>query len=125
MLVIDDDEAIRAFVSHALQDEGYVVFATASAGAALDFLWQCWDDQPDAILLDVYLPGINGQTFAEAYHLLPVPHAPIVLMTAAQDAGEYADQIHAEGVLTKPFELHDLLARLYHTTARPSGRAVA
>jgi CheY-like chemotaxis protein len=52
---------------------------------------------------------MDGWTFAHAYRQRPGPHAPIVVLTAARDAANWAAQIDTQGVLAKPFELDQLL----------------
>ena len=76
---------------------------------------------------------MGGQGFAELYRLLPVPQAPIILISASPSAPKVARQIQAQDVLSKPFDLEDLLSRLQRVTsgpdplsppgARPSGRS--
>jgi CheY-like chemotaxis protein len=113
VLVIDDDDRIRELVCEALRDEGYVVETACNGAEALDLLFACWDAQPDVILLDMRMPSLDGWKFVEAYRMLPVPQAPIVVMTAARRAEDSAAQVQADGVLPKPFDLGDLLERVY------------
>jgi CheY-like chemotaxis protein len=111
--VIDDDERVVSFVAEALKDEGYEVWAAGNGAAALDLLWQSWERQPDVILLDLRMPSVDGRQFVEAYRVLPVRQAPIVVMTAARRAEDRAAEVHAAAVLPKPFELGDLLEQVY------------
>lgn len=53
--------------------------------------------------------GVDGWRFAGAYRAEPPPHAPILVLTAARDAAQYAAEIRAEAFLAKPFELSELL----------------
>ena len=76
VLVVDDDAAVLDLLQEALRDEGYSVIAADNAGDALDTLMSLWDRQPDAILLDIQMPTVGGQGFAELYRLLPVPPGP-------------------------------------------------
>lgn len=64
---------------------------------------------PAVILLDMRMPVMDGWTFARHYRDAYQPGAPIVVCTAARDAGERAAQIGADGTLPKPFRLDDLL----------------
>ena len=64
---------------------------------------------PAVILLDMRMPVMDGWTFARQYRAAYQPTAPIVVCTAARDAGERAAQIGADGTLPKPFRLNDLL----------------
>ena len=115
ILVVDDDTSIRSFVEMALDGEGYAV-ATATNGAqALAVTGQL---QPDLILLDMRMPIMDGWTFARAYRDKPGPHAPIVVITAATDAGERAREIQADGYLGKPFDLDELLGLVSRYTSK-------
>lgn len=120
VLVIDDDEQIRSLVSALLKDEGFSVEAAADGASALERLATL---QPELILLDMLMPGMNGIEFIRRYRDRPGPHAPIVLFTAAQ-GGLIADQGHIEvsATLAKPFDLDDLL-RLVDRYARRRRRA--
>lgn len=107
VLVVDDDESIREFISVALMDEGYAVQTAADGAEALVSIKQ---ERPGVILLDMRMPIMDGWEFSRVYRTTPAPHAPIIVVTAARDAAERASQIHADGYLSKPFELDDLLA---------------
>jgi CheY-like chemotaxis protein len=106
ILIVDDDESIRSFVELALDAEGYEVSTAPNGAVALDVAGR---QQPDLILLDMRMPVMDGWAFARAYRSQPGPHAPIVVITAARDAGERAAEVHAEDFLGKPFDLNDLL----------------
>jgi two-component system, chemotaxis family, chemotaxis protein CheY len=112
ILVIDDDLAIRDTVSEILVFEGYHVVTAANGADGLRFAEQSW---PALILLDMRMPIMDGWAFTHALRARGAT-PPIVVMTAAQDARRWAQEIGATGYLAKPFELHDLLdvvARLY------------
>jgi CheY-like chemotaxis protein len=117
LLIVDDDETIRDFLSMALSDEGYQVLTAANGRAALEVVART---APRLILLDMRMPIMDGWEFARAYRELPGPHAPIVVITAARDAGDRAAQIEADDYLAKPFDLDDLLATVSRHTRRPS-----
>ena len=68
------------------------------------------------ILLDLGLPMVDGRTFAESYRLLPIRHAPIVLMSGSSNAQEVAREIDAKDVLQKPFHLDELLVCIHRAT---------
>lgn len=120
--VIDDDDAIRTVIVDALREEGYEVECATNGAEAMAYLQQCGERQPDLILLDLFMPLQHGRDFATQYRQLAVPHAPIVAITAARDAGERAAQLEADGLVTKPFAIGDLLrevGRHVHATAPP------
>jgi CheY-like chemotaxis protein len=117
VLVVDDDEFIRSCVVDILRDEGYDVFDAPHGAAALALIDE---SPPDVILLDMRMPVLDGWGFARAYRDRPGPHAPIVVMTAAQDAAQRAAQVNSASFIAKPFqidELIDCVAR--YTSATP------
>lgn len=116
VLVVDDDEAIRQYIEWALSDEGYDVLAASDGAVALDVLMR---QSPDLILLDMRMPVMDGWAFASAYHALPPPHAPIVVITAARTEQNPAAEIGAAGSLAKPFDVEELLSVAECYTASP------
>lgn len=106
VLVVDDDEAIREFVSVALHEEGYRVVLAPDGLTALHLLR---DDPPGLILLDLWMPELDGKGFLAAYHCLPAPRAPVVIFAASAELE--ADPLPADvaGYLPKPVELVELL----------------
>jgi two-component system, chemotaxis family, chemotaxis protein CheY len=119
ILIVDDDEAIREFIIMALGDEGYEVREAAHGAAALDLVER---ETPAVILLDMRMPVMDGWAFSRAYRRGRPPHAPIVVLTAARDAAQYAGEIAADAFLAKPFDLKELIqvvGRLAEDTAGP------
>jgi two-component system chemotaxis response regulator CheY len=109
ILVVDDDPTIRTLVVEALSDDGYAV-VEASDGA--EGLQLCSSADPCLILLDMRMPVMDGWAFARAYREQFAVRVPIVVMTAARDARTWADQIGADDVLPKPFDLTELSAAI-------------
>ena len=107
VLVVDDDPGIRGVLADVLEDEG---LAVAEAGNGEEALELAAAHTPALILLDMRMPVMNGWQFASAYRATPGPHAPIVVMTAAQDAKRWCEEIRGDGYLAKPFDF-DLLVR--------------
>jgi len=108
ILIVDDDAAIRASISEILELEGYPVITAADGAAALR---QIEHALPALMLLDMRMPGLNGWDVASALQQRGIV-VPILVMTAAQDARRWAEQIGAGGYLAKPFDLDDLLAAI-------------
>lgn len=106
ILIVEDDLSIADFVEMALTDEGYQVVHMADGAAALAETIRI---RPALILLDMRMPVMDGPQFAAVYRQSPPPHAPIVVLTASRDAATAAEEIAANGVLAKPFDLNDLL----------------
>lgn len=106
VLVVDDDAAIRQFIQMALEGSGYEVTTAEDGQEALASVRSA---PPRVILLDMRMPVMDGWAFTRAYRETPPPHAPIVVLTAARDAGEYASDVDADAFLAKPFNLRELL----------------
>jgi len=106
VLVVDDDTSILDTVSAILSAEGYDVVSAASGQEALDALAR---KRPVVILLDMRMPVMDGWAVARALRSRGIS-VPIVVMTAAESAKRWADEVGAEGYLAKPFGLDDLLA---------------
>lgn len=105
VLVVDDDPTILSTVQDILEMEGYPVVAAADGAEALR---RAGEVRPSLVLLDMRMPGITGWEVARELRERGIA-VPILVMTAAQDARLWADQIGAAGVLAKPFDLDDLL----------------
>jgi CheY-like chemotaxis protein len=105
VLVVDDDPVVAATVAEVLTDEGYAV-ETARDGA--DALTHLATKLPQVVLLDLWMPGLDGWAVAAVVHERGLP-VRLILMTAAQDAGRWARDLPADGVVPKPFALHQLL----------------
>jgi CheY-like chemotaxis protein len=107
VLVVEDQPDIRDFVALVLHNEGYCVTTADNGAVALEKVAR---KPVDVVLLDMRMPVMDGWAFARAYRERPGPHAPIVVLTAANDAASRAAQIQADAYLGKPFELDDLLS---------------
>jgi len=106
ILVIDDDPAILATVADILKDEGYVVRTAANGMEGLAAIEQ---RRPALVLLDMRMPVLDGWGFVRALRERGL-ELPLVVMTAAQDARRWAQEVGAPGFLAKPFDLVELLA---------------
>ena len=113
VLVVEDDGELRDLVTLALLDEGYEVVSATDGAEALERVHVY---RPDVILLDLHMPVMDGPTFAERYHALPGPHAPIVVFTAGGQAHRWAERIRAAAYVNKPADLW-ALAGLLRTCA--------
>lgn len=105
ILIIDDDLAILQTVSDILEFEGYPVVRATNGAEGLDMLDQV---QPSLILLDMRMPVLDGWGFARTLQSRGI-HLPILVMTAAQDARRWAQEIGADAYIAKPFDMIDLL----------------
>ena len=107
VLVVDDEPTIRELIADALREFGYQIETAPNGAEALEIMHR-W--LPDAIVLDLMMPRLNGDAFAELVRLNPAFAAvPVLLVTAAYGAQESAARIGARACLTKPFELDRLV----------------
>ncbi len=109
VLVVDDDPAIRDFVSIALEDEGYRVETAPNGQEALDKVRR---DPPDAILLDIMMPTLDGWEFLAHWRMLSARCQAPVLVMSAVGGRCLARQLGARDFLAKPFDLDTLLGRV-------------
>lgn len=107
VLVVDDEEDIREFVSQLLEEEGYEVETAADGYKALSIVQKGY--QPDLIFLDMRMPIMDGPTFVETYRNLPGVHAPIVVLSATANVPNLINKVKPAACLTKPFDLTQLL----------------
>jgi CheY-like chemotaxis protein len=116
VLVIEDDRDVRDVVEMALVDAGYDVLVAEHGAEGLHLL--LLHDRVGVVLLDMRMPVMNGWQFSAALRGDPqMAHIPIVVVTAAADAKVWAQQIGAQGYLSKPFTiqaLRDEVARFLH-----------
>lgn len=105
VLVVDDDPSILETVTEALELEGYPV-TTAANG--LEGLRAVESGFASVVLLDMRMPVMDGWGFARELKERGV-HLPIIVMTAAQNARGWAEEIGADAYLAKPFDLLELL----------------
>lgn len=115
ILIVDDDSAILETVAEILSDEGYTVVTARNGVEGLAAIER---DVPALVLLDRWMPLLDGQGFWEALRRRGVD-VPVIAMTAAQDAERWAHELQAVGVLPKPFKLPLLLSlvdRVLRTT---------
>ena len=106
VLVVDDDVELLGMVQMLLDEAGYRVITAIDGQDGLEKVAQ---EMPAVILLDMKMPGTNGWQFAREFRARYDRQAPIVVLTAAEDARKRAEEIGAEGYLGKPFEIDMLL----------------
>jgi CheY-like chemotaxis protein len=106
VLVVDDDEDLRAMVGSVLEDAGHGVRLAADGIEALE---QLGSSLPDLILLDMRMPRMDGWEFGRRVRDMHGRRIPVVVMTAAEHAEKRAKEIDADDFVAKPFDLDNLL----------------
>jgi DNA-binding response OmpR family regulator len=120
ILVVDDDDSIRELVAEILRDEGYDTVQARNGAAAL----QEMDGSVfDLVVLDMRMPVVDGWQFAAALDQRGAT-TPIVVMTAAQNARLWAEEIGAAGYIAKPFGIDELLQTVRDVSAGEHGEVV-
>ncbi len=112
VLVIDDEAGIRESLTNVLQDEGYRVEAVESGEACLERLTK---NRYDLVLLDIWLPGIDGIRTLEKIQALESP--PLVIMISGHgtiEAAVRSTKLGAFDFLEKPLSLDKTLLTLKH-----------
>ena len=109
VLIVDDDDRIRASLRLALEDNGYRVMESADAEAALEMIAR---DVPDIVLLDLMLPGIDG--FECCRRIRRDHDMPILVVSARVDSHDVVAGLEAaaDDYIRKPFDMPELTARL-------------
>lgn len=114
IIVIDDDADLLEIVSSILKDEGYVPIVRTDAHSLEEDIRSL---QPKAVLLDINLPGENGDIVAARLKRQPTTAGvPIVLMSADIKLFEREGVEKADAILPKPFEFNQLLTVLHDVT---------
>ena len=116
VVVIDDERHLRELLELGLAEDGFEVRSAADGRAGLALVR---DWRPDAIVLDVMLPFVDG------LELLPmlrrVTEAPILMLSAKADTDDRITGLRrgADDYIRKPFEMTELAARLHSALRRP------
>ena len=110
LLVVDDEPALRESLARALTAEGYAVDTAADGTQALEAVAA---DEPDAIVLDVLMPGLDGLAVCRTLRR-EGRSLPILMLTARDAVGDRVAGLDAgaDDYVIKPFALDELLARV-------------
>ena len=113
VLVVDDEDGVREVIQICLEAvAGWQVLTAASGKGGLEI---AQEEQPDAILLDVMMPGMDGATTFQELQANPhTQHIPTILLTAKAKISEQKQlrDLGVAGVIVKPFEAHSLVTQV-------------
>ena len=125
VLIADDEANVRELCRVVLEGEGFEVIEAKDATQAIALTRE---HQPDLVLLDWMMPGVDGM---EALRVLKssatTRDIPVVMLTALDGLAEItvATYSGADGYVTKPFEVDDLLSLVHRFVDRPPTDASA
>jgi len=108
VLIVDDEENVRRLLRSMLGNK-YIVLEAKDGEVAIDI---ARSQRPDIILMDIMMPNIDGYTACHTIKKDPVTKTiPVVMVTAVgQELNKVlAKEMGADGYITKPFSLRDLL----------------
>ncbi len=118
ILLVDDDATLAEVTSFALRRADFLVIIAHTGHEAL-LLWE--QEQPDLILLDIYLPGPDGLSICQT--IRATSNVPIILLTARSSDEDVVRglELGADDYVTKPFSPKQLIARVRAVLRRSGG----
>jgi two-component system, OmpR family, response regulator len=127
LLVVDDEPTVRELLSATLRFAGFTVRSAATGAEAL---LSAVAEPPDLVLLDVMLPDMDGFEVVRRLREQPRPaggHVPVLFLTARDQTSDKVTglTLGADDYVTKPFDLHELIARIRAILRRTNGSANA
>lgn len=105
VLVADDEPTIRSLLTEILDELGYVSLSAQSGTEALTILRH---ERPDALLLDMMMPDVNGWAVLDACRRDPATSGMPIVVLSTVISPEEARRLGADGCLTKPFDIDEL-----------------
>ena len=120
ILVVDDELGIRALLSEILADEGHTVELAQNASQARAARER---SRPDLVLLDIWMPDVDGITLLKEWGSAGLLTMPVIMMSGhgTIDTATEASRYGASAFLEKPITLQKLLKAVDQALSRPSG----
>lgn len=108
ILLVDDDPDILEALMLTFESEGY---ETTGTGKGTEVLQTAYSTQPQVIVLDVLLSGMDGRKICSSIkHDNRTKHIPIVMISAYPNAEQSVRNAGADGFVAKPFDLDELIS---------------
>lgn len=119
ILVVEDQPDVAQLIEVVLKGEGHTV-AIAPDGAQGLMLSRDW--KPDLILMDIMLPGVDGGTLISRLRREPeTADLPIIAMSASRTLRDRTEELQADALLSKPFDVDALLVQVQFLLSRGRG----
>jgi DNA-binding NtrC family response regulator len=124
ILVVDDELGIRGLLSDILSDEGHSVELAENAAEARAIRERM---RPDLVLLDIWMPDVDGITLLKEWGASGLLTMPVIMMSGhgTIDTAVEATKFGASAFLEKPVTLQKLLRAVEQTLAKPAPRPAA
>lgn len=113
ILVVEDDPAITASVVSALGEDGYLIVSASTGEIALG---ECVVADPDIILLDLHLPGMDGPEFLRHYRARG-GRARVIAVSGVTDSDPLTWGLDVDEFIGKPFDVEQLLRAVRNRAA--------
>lgn len=119
IMIVDDDQALGEMLSIVLESEGFKTVTCLDGWRAVEMFPTL---QPDLMLLDVMLPGLDGVQVAQ--RIRQNSNTPIIMLTAKSDTTDVVKGLEAgaDDYVSKPFEVVELMARIRARLRMPQGK---
>jgi DNA-binding response OmpR family regulator len=114
VLVVDDDDDVRALVRAVLQVDGFIAHAVGSGEAAIEWVREL--GSPDAVVLDVQMPHRDGWETLATLRAMGMTCPVLMCTVKVRDATRAAEE--GVGFLSKPFAVDDLRERVHGLLSR-------
>jgi len=124
ILVVDDELGIRALLSEILSDEGHSVEVAENAAQARNLREQC---KPDLVLLDIWMPDVDGITLLKEWGANGQLNMPVIMMSGhgTIDTAVEATKFGAQAFLEKPITMQKLLRAVEQGLTKPAAPRAA
>ena len=107
ILMVEDEERILRFMNISLRAAGYRVLTAMDGEQALELVQS---EKPDMMLLDIFLPGMNGLDALRKLRTFST--MPVIVISARDSLGPQALALGANEFITKPFKPEDWIQRM-------------
>jgi len=115
VLVVEDEKAISDIIAFNLKREGFEIICAYDGKKGHEM---ALSEDPDIILLDIMLPGMDG--FEVCKRIRKKSEVPIIMLTAREEETDkiFGLEVGADDYMTKPFSMRELVARIHANTRR-------
>ena len=110
ILIIEDDPDIGTIIKIILEQKGYLITVSENVDAAASILQ---NGGTGLIIMDMLLPGTTGVDICKRFKNDPsVSFIPVIMMSAHPDAKRLCEEAGADGFISKPFHIQEVLSRI-------------